>query len=127
MNTDKHRWINELTDAVIGAALEVSNVLGAGFLEKVYQRALAIELSDRGIANETEKALDVQYKNSVVGHYYVDLLVENQLIVELKCAEAIANQHIAQTLNYLKACRLKYALILNFQKPRVEIKRVVAD
>ncbi|MGB7761947.1 MAG: GxxExxY protein [Bryobacteraceae bacterium] len=112
-------------EAVVGAAYEVSNVLGAGFLEKVYERALFRELTLRGLAVRTQVPYPVAYKGQTVGEYAADLLVENQLIVELKCVEAFSYDHLAKCINYLKAARLRLALLINFQKPKVEWRRVV--
>ena len=86
---------------MLGAVFEVSNTLGAGFLEKVYQRALLRELSLRGIRATTEASFAVIYKGHSVGEHHADLLVEDALVVELKCAEHLANEHTAQCLNYL--------------------------
>jgi len=124
MSTSTDTW-DGLTEKVIGAAYEVSNQLGAGFLERVYRNALHHELTTRGLESEMEKALKVEYKGVVVGDYVADLVVNQQLVVELKCREAIAREHLAQCLNYLKATGMSLGLILNFQKPRVEVKRVI--
>jgi len=114
-----------LVSAVVGAAYEVSNVLGAGFLEKVHQRALLIELISRGIKATTEVALPVHYKGQLVGSYTPDLLVDDRLLVELKCVDHFAAEHLAQCLNYLKAAGLPIALLINFQRPKVEWKRII--
>ncbi len=100
-------------------------VLGAGFLEKVYQRALLRELSLRGIRGTAEASLAVIYKGHSVGEYFADLLVEDALVVELKCAERLANEHTAQCLNYLRASGRTVCLLINLQKPKVEWKRIV--
>jgi len=121
MNAD----LDKITEQVIGAAYRVSNVLGAGFLEKVYENALTHELKKHGLLVEQQKQLTVYYDGVVVGNYYSDLLVEGVVIVELKATSRIEDIHLAQCLNYLKATGLKLGLILNFGKPRVEIKRVV--
>ena len=105
--------------------MEVSNELGAGFLEKVYRRALTEELRLRAIGVEEEVRYRVLYKGTVVGEYLADLVVAGRAVAELKCAECIANEHVAQTLNYLKAAGLRVGLILNFQRPKVAWKRVV--
>lgn len=123
MDTDEHR--SELTKAVIGAAFEVSNTLGPGFLEKVYERALLHELSLRGVSAKTQVSCLVRYKGQYVGEYVADLVIEEKLIVELKCADRLSNDHLAQCLNYLKASGLSIALLINFQKPGLEWKRVV--
>jgi GxxExxY protein len=114
-----------LVKNVIGAVYEVSNVLGAGFLEKVYERALLKELRARGIKAETQVPCPIAYKGDCVGEYFIDMLVEDYLLVELKCCDSFSNEHIAQCLNYLKASRKNIALLVNFQKPKVEWKRVV--
>src|SRR5262245_3150439 len=92
---------NLLTERVIGAIIEVSNVLGAGFLEKVYRRALLIELGLRGIRAAGEVSFRVSYKGECIGEYHADILVEDTLVVELKCVERLGNEHTAQSLNYL--------------------------
>jgi GxxExxY protein len=116
---------DSLIEAAVGAAYEVSNVLGAGFLEKVYQRGLLQELALRGIPATTDVSLPVHYKGHVLGNYSPDLLVDGRLIVELKCVEHFAPEHLAQCLNYLKASQLPLALLINFQRPKVEWKRIV--
>ena len=110
---------------VLGAAFEVSNTLGAGFLEKVYQRALLRELGLRGIRATAEAPIAVTYKGHSVGEYFADLLVEDVLLVELKCAARLADEHTAQCLNYLRASGRSVCLLVNFQKPKVEWKRIV--
>ncbi|MES9870143.1 MAG: GxxExxY protein, partial [Sedimenticola sp.] len=105
----------------------VSNHLGSGFIEKVYERALALELSNQGIRHQTQVPVPVSYKGQAVGDYVADILVEGKLLVELKCVEAFTEQHMAQCLNYLKASGLNLCLLINFQKPRVEWKRVVLN
>jgi len=119
MNTDL------LTESVLGAIFEVSNTLGAGFLEKVYQRALFKELSVRGLQVVSQAAFPVVYKGENVGEYYADFLVEDVLLLELKCVEHLAIEHTAQCLNYLRASGRTLCLLVNFQKPKVEWKRVV--
>jgi GxxExxY protein len=124
MNAD-NADLNSLSENVLGAVFEVSNTLGAGFLEKVYQRALLRELSLRGIRAAAEASFAITYKGHSVGEYYADLLVEDVLVVELKCAERLANEHVAQCLNYLRASGLTLCLLVNFQKPKVEWRRIV--
>jgi len=114
-----------LTERVLGAIFEVSNTLGSGFLEKVYERALLRELSLRGIRAATQTSLTVTYKGHSVGEYSADLLVEDVLVVELKCVERLAAEHTAQCINYLRASGLTLCLLVNFQKPKVEWKRIV--
>jgi GxxExxY protein len=117
--------LESIVERVIGAAYEVSNVLGPGFLEKVYERALYHELLLRGLHARTQVGFLVDYKGQAVGDYVADLLVEERLIVELKCVESFTNEHLAKCINYLKASRLQLALLLNFQRPRVEWRRVI--
>jgi GxxExxY protein len=124
MNAD-NKCLDSLSEKVLGAVFEVSNTLGSGFLEKVYQRALLRELSLRGIRATTETSFTVIYKGLSVGEYFADLLVEDALVVELKCAERLANEHTAQCLNYLRASSRTVCLLVNFQKPKVEWKRIV--
>ena len=121
MNTDEHR----LTEAVLGAAFKVSNTLGAGFLEKVYERALVRELAHRGLEVRSQVSVKVSYKGHPVGEYFADLLVEDQLLVELKCVESFAPEHTAQCLNYLRASSLRLCLLLNFQHPKLHWKRLI--
>ncbi len=99
----------------------MSNVLGCGFLEKVYHRALVQELAIRRLAVRYA----VQYKGQHVGEYIADLVVGDQLVVELKCADSLSSEHTAQCINYLKASGLKLALLINFQHPKVEWKRII--
>ena len=117
--------LNDVAEKVIGAAYEVGNVLGAGFLEKVYERALTRELGIRGLTARAQASFPVAYKGYCVGEYVADLLVEEQLIIELKCVDRFASEHMAQCINYLKASGIKLALLINFQKPRIEWKRIV--
>jgi GxxExxY protein len=113
-----------LSERVIGCAFAVANTLGHGFLEKVYENALAIELRSAGIKVEQQRPLRVMYRGEVVGEYQTDLIVEDQLLVELKACHAIDDTCMAQCLNYLKATGLRTCLLLNFGSPRLEIKRI---
>ena len=127
MDTDAHEWESDLTDVVIGAAFEVANVIGAGFLEKVYERALVHELALRGVSAKAQVSFPISCKGKYLGEYVADLVVGEKVIVELKCVERFANEHLAQCINYLKVSRLSVALLINFQKPKVEWKRVLLD
>lgn len=129
MNTDGElgmelEEINKITEAIIGAAMKVSNTLGVGFLEKVYENALAVELRKAGLKFEQQKAIEVIYEGVIVGNYVADLIVEGQVLVELKAAKTIDDIHQAQLLNYLKATKLKIGLIINFGTSRLGIKRM---
>jgi GxxExxY protein len=125
MNADERRCPDSLTESVIGAVLEVSNTLGGGFLEKVYERALLRELTLRGLRSKAQVSYSVVYKGACIGEYYADILVENVLVVELKCVDRFAGEHTAQCLNYLKASGRSVCLLVNFQKSKVEWKRIV--
>ncbi len=117
--------INELSHKVIGCAYKVSNELGAGFLEKVYENALLHELKKAGLGACQQQPITVYYDSVAVGEYFADILVENRLIIELKTVRAIDSIHIAQCLNYLRATGMELALILNFSQSRLGIKRVI--
>ena len=120
MDTDAHERESDLTEVVIGAAFEVASVIGAGFLEKVYERALIHELALRGVPAKAQVSFPISYKGKYLGEYAADLVVDENVIVELKCVDRFANEHLAQCINYLKASRLTVALLINFQKPKVE-------
>ena len=117
--------INELTYQIRGAVFEVNRVLGAGFLEKVYEKALIIELLVRGLRAESQVPIEVIYKGEVVGEYFADIVVEGQVIIELKAVEQLQKIHEAQLLNYLKATGYKMGLLVNFTHPKAEIKRFI--
>ncbi len=114
-----------LTRAVIGAAFEVHGILGHGFLEKVYEAALAKELRGRGHRVVSQAEIGVSYKGESVGVYYADLLVDDAVICEVKAVDKLAPAHEAQLLNYLKATGVKVGLLLNFGPRKVEVKRMV--
>ena|SRR3990167_3265729 len=128
MNADERRLeINSLTEKVIGCAYAVSNKLGAGFLEKVYENALAIEIRKAGLTSIQQVPVTVHYDSSIVGEFFADLLVNKCIIVELKASKSLDDSHTAQCMNYLKATGLKVCLLINFGKPKAEIKRIVLD
>ena len=110
---------------ILSAAFEVHNTLGSGFLEKVYQNAMVFEMAGRSLKVDTQKEIQVFYKNNLVGSYYADLMVNEEVIVELKAVETLIKSHEAQLLNYLKATKIKLGLLINFGKDRVEHKRFV--
>ncbi len=116
---------NNLSRRVIGCALEVSNTLGPGFFEKIYEKALCIEFEKNGIDFQTQKSVNVIYKGSLVGEYITDIIVEDKLLLELKAVSALCSEHEAQLMNYLKATGLSVGLLLNFGKPKLGIKRMV--
>ena len=128
MNADERRErLNELSEKIIGCAFKVANTLGSGFLEKVYENALAHELRKAGVAAEQQHGIVVTYDGVIVGEYAADLLVEGCLLVELKAVKAFDDVHLAQCLNYLKATGLPLCLLLNFETPKLDIKRVVRN
>jgi len=116
---------SEITEQIIGAAFEVCRVLGYGFLEKVYQRAMVIELQRRGLKATPEAKITVWYKEVIVGEYSADLFVEDCVIVELKVAKQYCSEDEAQLLNELKATRIKVGMLINFGRTKVEFKRMV--
>jgi len=126
MNADERRLeLDRTTEKIIGCAFKVSNTLGVGFLEKVYENALTVELRKTGVAVQQQYGIKVWYEGVVVGDFAADLLVEDSVIVELKAASGIDPIHGAQCLNYLRATDLRVGLVLNFGKPKLEIERVV--
>lgn len=117
--------INSITEKIIGCAYKVSNGLGCGFLEKVYENALAYELGKIGLKVEQQKQVKVFYDKIEVGFYETDLVVQDIVLVELKGVKSLDQAHQAQCLNYLKATGLKICLLINFGNPRVEVKRFI--
>jgi GxxExxY protein len=117
--------LNGLSGRVIGCAFTMLNTLGAGFAEKVYENALAIEIRAAGLTVVRQYGVTVHYNDQVVGEYFPDLLVEDVLLVELKTVKELDDAHRMQCTNYLKGTGLRLCLLLNFGKPRLEIKRVV--
>jgi GxxExxY protein len=115
--------LNEITKRIIGCAYAVSNGLGAGFLEKVYENALAHELRKAGLCSEQQKPIKVRYDGIIVGDYLADIVVEESVVVELKAVKTFDDVHFAQCINYLKATGMKICLLINFGQPRIELKR----
>lgn len=114
----------DITSKIIEAFYKVYNTLGYGFLEKVYENAMRIELNKSGLTTDQQKNIKVYYESQQVGDYYADLLVKDIVIVELKAAESICEEHETQLLNYLKATNIEVGLLLNFGK-KAEIKRKI--
>jgi GxxExxY protein len=125
MHTDEMQW-NGITEQIIGAASKVANVLGCGFLEKVYENALAHELRKLGFDVKQQLPIPVLYDGVVVGDYCADLVVNGCIIVELKAIRALDEIHSAQCINYLAATKLPICLLLNFSR-KVQIKRFRGD
>ena len=122
MDTDEHR-LNELTEKVLGCAFRVSNKLGCGYLEKCYENAMMIELHKAGLKAVQQLPIPVLYDGVVVGDYFADIVVEGLVLLELKAVKEFDEVHSAQCLNYLKSTGLPICLLLNFAKPRLDIKR----
>ena len=116
----------DITDQVVKAFYHVYNKLGHGFLEKVYENAMGIELRKRGLEAWQQHPIKVRYDEEVVGDYFADLFVQGCIIVELKAAEALVDEHHAQLINYLKATEIEVGLLLNFG-PKPEVKRKVFE
>jgi GxxExxY protein len=115
----------ELSYKIIGAAMEVHRTLGPGFLEAVYEAALAHEFTLRGISFERQKELPVYYKGQLVGHYVADFVVDGQIILELKAASSLTKVHEAQAHNYLAATGLRLAILINFGAESLQQRRIV--
>ena len=122
---DKPFLYRETTEKIIGAAFEVHRELGYGFLERVYQRALQVELLRKGVSAEIERRIQVHYKGVVVGDYDADLIVDGVVAVELKVNPQYDKRDEAQLLNELRATGLKVGLLVNFGRTKVEFKRLV--
>ena len=116
---------DNLSEKIIKCGFEVSNCLGTGFLESVYENALCVELEKQGFKFRQQKQLKVIYKSEVVGNFIADLVVEDKLLIELKVASELAKNHRAQVMNYLKATGLPVGLLLNFGTPKLGIQRIV--
>ena len=116
---------NELTRAIIGAAMEVHSNLGPGFLESVYEAAMVIELNLGKVPYERQKAISVMYKGEIAKDFFCDFLVGEKVLVELKALKAITGVEEAQILNYLKATGLEVGLLINFGEQSLKYKRLV--
>jgi GxxExxY protein len=128
MNTEQGRMPradhDPLTEVVIRLVYKISNTLGSGFLEKVYENALALELNEVGLDFQQQAPISVNYGGQVIGTYVADLIVEGRLLIELKACKALEEVHSAQCLNYLKATHLPTCLLINFGTTRPQIKRL---
>jgi len=114
----------ELTGKVLEACFEVSNELGAGFLESVYEKALLIVLRQKGIRAKTQVPLNVVFRGEIVGEFFSDIVVEDKVILELKAVRALTPEHQAQLINYLNATGMEVGLLINFGRPKLEYKRL---
>jgi GxxExxY protein len=128
MSTDKNNSESllhkDITEEIISAYYFVYNELGFGFLEKVYENAMIIELKSRGFKVESQKIVKVHFKDSIVGEYFADIIVDDKIILELKSCEALVPEHEVQLFNYLKATNIEVGLLFNFGK-RAAFKRKV--
>jgi GxxExxY protein len=115
----------DLSNKIIGAAIQVHRELGPGFLESIYEEALKVELSEHGFHFDCQKEIKIEYLGVEVGMHRLDLVIENKVIVELKAVAELSDIHFAQLRSYLNATGLKVGLLLNFSKPTLEIRRVV--
>ena len=122
---DKDYSKKELTGKISGACFEVSNELGVGFLESVYEKALFVALIEKGLHVEEQVSLEVTFRNQIVGTFYADIFVENDVVIELKAVKSLKPEHEAQLINYLKASGKHIGLLVNFGKTKLEWKRFV--
>jgi GxxExxY protein len=118
---------NKLTESIIGCSMSVHRELGSGFPEIIYQRALAVELKEAGLAFQGEIHLPVYYKSATIGARRADFLVENQVLIELKASAELTPANYAQIINYLKAYRLEVGLLINFGEASLRFKRFVQN
>lgn len=125
MTVDKNYLYSDLTDKVLKAASKVHKQLGPGFIEKLYQRALEIELSKSKLKVLREKRLEVTYDGINIGSDRVDFEIEKKILVELKAVSELSNIHTAQMISYLKSAGLRVGLLLNFAQIKLQIKRVI--
>ena len=116
--------LDNLTERIIGCAHHVSNTLGIGFVEKVYENAHVHEMRKDGLEVVQQYPIKVIYDGVIVGQFYIDALVEGLVLVELKAVSALTEEHIAQALNYLRATGLPACLLINFGQPRIQIRRL---
>jgi GxxExxY protein len=118
---------DELSEKIIGCAYKVYSVLGAGFLESVYKKALILELRKDGLKTDEECPIEVRYEETIVGSFYADIFVEGRIILELKAVDALTRAHEIQLVNYLKATGLPIGLLINFGTSGITIKRKYKD
>ena len=117
----------ELTKRIIGAFYTVYNELGYGFLEKVYEKALVIELNDMGLSAIAQVPIDVKYKGNTIGEYFADIVVNNMVIVEIKATEEFHEKHTLQLINYLKATDIEVGLLLNFGEEPQVVRKIFSN
>ena len=122
---DEKVLYKDLSYQIVGAAMKVHTELGPGFLERVYENALMIMFEESGIAARAQVPIQVQFHGRIVGDYFADIVVENQIILELKAQDRITDIHRAQSLNYLRATGFRLAILINFGRDRLEHHRIV--
>jgi GxxExxY protein len=122
---EEKELLDEITQKIIGCAYEVSNTLGSGFLEGIYEKALQHQLQKMGLGAERQYQLKVIYDNILVGEFFADMVVEKKVLVELKAVRMLDEIHVAQAMNYLKASGMPVCLLINFGRPKIEIRRFV--
>ena len=127
MKEEKELPYSELTHAILGCCFEVMRELGPGFLEKVYRNALFIAMGQKGLQVEVEKSYEVIFKGKIVGQYYADLVVNQTVIVELKCCDKLTSEHQAQVFNYLQVSSQPIGLLVNFKHRKLEWKRLQSN
>lgn len=121
---DNKPLYSELSEIILGSCFDIMNELGCGFLESVYKNALFIAIKEKGLKIEVEKRFEVMFRGKKIGLYVADLIVEDVLIIELKCCESLLGEHQAQTINYLKASGVLVGLLINFGNRKLEYKRL---
>ena len=126
MKDEEYKY-SEITEKIIGCAMKVHNTLGNGFQEVIYQRALAIELSNAGMEFAREVVMPIHYGEEQIGTRRADFVVEGKIMVELKAVTALEDVHLAQALNYLEAYRLEIGLLINFGSKRLEFRRLINE
>jgi GxxExxY protein len=113
-----------LTETILGCCFDVMNELGTGFLEAVYKKALVIALQQKGLNVQEEVPFDLYFRGVRIGRYIADIVVENKVVIELKCCKNLLPEHQAQVINYLKASKLTVGLLVNFGQRKIEFKRL---
>jgi GxxExxY protein len=116
-----------LTQRIIGAAIEVHKVMGPGYIEAIYENALAIEMKSRGISYARQVLVPIFFRTSKIGVHRLDFFIEDEIVVELKASKALEDIHFAVVKSYLRAVNKRHGLLLNFAKPILQIKRVLSD
>ena len=113
----------ELTEKILKVCFDVSNELGSGFLESVYEKALLIALAEAGLKAQSQIPLKVMFRGQIVGEFFPDIIVEDTVLLELKAVKALAPEHLAQVMNYLKATGIEVGFLINFGNPKLEYRR----